>query len=162
MVRALTTFTLTMLVLTACSSSPKPERDVVTPLEPHVVDIVVDTATSYLGAPYRYGGTSREGFDCSGLAWVSFDAAGIELPRRSRDQSRVGMQVNRSDLRRGDLVFFASRNGSPIDHVGIVTTVSGGRVVFVHATTRAGVRTDRLDTGYWRDRYVAGRRLALR
>lgn len=147
--------------ISGCSSSPSPRTDIT--MTPPTVDVVVSTAVSYLDAPYRYGGMTREdGFDCSGLACVAFDAAGVELPRRSRDQNAVGRAVDRNDLRRGDLVFFASDRRSRIDHVGIVSDVSPDHVAFIHATTHAGVCIDRLDEGYWAKRYVSARRVALR
>jgi cell wall-associated NlpC family hydrolase len=85
-------------------------------------------ALSKVGKPYRYGAAGPNAFDCSGLVYWSFKQAGIDLPRTSRAQSRVGKPVSRSQLRPGDLVFFYK----PVSHVGIY--IGDGK--FVHASTR--------------------------
>ena len=84
---------------------------------------VVDTALSYQGVPYRWGGESPDGFDCSGLVQHVFARHGVTLPRVAKDQAQVGSPVALSDLQPGDLVFF----GSPVDHVGIYA--GGGKMV---------------------------------
>lgn len=97
---------------------------------------VVPYAMKFIGVPYRWGGTTPSGFDCSGFTqYVYRNAAGISIPRVSRAQIGAGERVSRSDLAPGDLVFF----GSPIHHVGIY--VGGGR--YIHAPhTGARVRID--------------------
>ncbi|MGQ0480768.1 MAG: C40 family peptidase [Pseudonocardia sp.] len=94
----------------------------------------ISAAMSVRGTPYRWGGTGKGGFDCSGLMLWSFKKAGITLPRTSRAQSRIGTPVSRGDLRPGDLVFFYR----PVSHVGlyvgdgkVVHAVGGGDVVRV-------------------------------
>jgi peptidoglycan DL-endopeptidase CwlO len=89
--------------------------------------IAIKTALSKVGSTYVYGASGPNTFDCSGLTSFAFRAAGIELPRSSRDQARVGTPVSRSQLKPGDLVFFYS----PISHVGIY--IGGGKMV--HART---------------------------
>ncbi|RMG58135.1 MAG: YARHG domain-containing protein [Bacteroidetes bacterium] len=127
------------------------------PLSPaQKIDRVIRTSQSYLGTPHRLGGTNRHGIDCSGLMLVSFHAAGIDLPRRSRDQARVGQPVSRRQLRPGDMVFF--RQGSQIDHVGLVTEVRGNDVRFIHASSSRGVIYSRLSESYWQRTYVSARR----
>lgn len=111
---------------------------------------ILQTADSYLGVPYKYGGNTRRGLDCSGLVVKAFESVDQALPRASWQQAQVGKDVRRKDLRPGDLVFFSTRKSSrKINHVGIVSSVQNREVNFIHATTSRGVRYDRLDTGYW-------------
>lgn len=122
-------------------------------------DRLVSRAMKYLGTPYRYGGTSPStGFDCSGFVYYLYGAVfGQRIPRMPRDMAREGMPVARSDLKRGDLVFFGHRG--TFTHVGIY--VGNGR--FVHATQRGSpVRVTPLDGDYFRDRYMTAVRLSPR
>jgi len=107
-----------------------------------------------LGAPYRSGGTSTNGVDCSGLTYSVYRSVGVKLPRNSDDQARVGEPVSREALAPGDLIFFGST--SNVSHVGIYA----GDGEFIHASTRArSVRFDRLDNKYFADRFVTARRV---
>lgn len=115
---------------------------------------VVKVAEEFIGAPYRSGGTTTSGVDCSGLSFAVYRRMGIKLPRTSEAQARVGNHIDRDELRAGDLVFFGS--GSNINHVGIYA--DDGE--FIHASTRArSVRFDRLDNKYFRNRYIGARRV---
>ncbi|MCL6516662.1 C40 family peptidase [Alicyclobacillus sp.] len=111
------------------------------------------TAESYLGVPYRWGGTSERGFDCSGLVQYTLARVGIHVGRTSYDQYQSGRVVSRANLEPGDLVFFDT-DGPGASHVGIY--VGGGR--FVNATS-SGVRTDSLSSGYWASHYLGARRV---
>lgn len=122
------------------------------------IKTVISKAETYLGVPYRYGGINENGLDCSALTTLSYRTIGIELPRSSKDQSGYGASVKRNRIKPGDLVFFTAKNNGKIDHVGMVTKVEGEEVTFIHATTRKGVRFDRLDTGYWTNLFVSARR----
>lgn len=118
---------------------------------------LVVTARSYLGTPYRYGGTDRNGMDCSGFVYRVFSHYRVRLPRTSAKQFRVGRQVPPGSLRSGDLVFFSNSRGH-VDHVGIY--VDDGR--FIHASTgHRRVREDSLWSGYFRDHFVGARRIDL-
>ena len=122
---------------------------------------VLNTADSYLGVPYTWGGTTPSGgFDCSGFVQYVYDRHAVELPRTSRQQVRVGRPVSlrSGTIRPGDLMFFAS-NGTRIDHVAIYA----GSNRIIHATSSGGaVRYDDLSTarGRWfARRHVASRRV---
>jgi cell wall-associated NlpC family hydrolase len=115
---------------------------------------VVERAQQYLGAPYRSGGTSTNGVDCSGLTYSVYRSVGVKLPRSSDEQARVGEAVPRSQLAPGDLIFFG-KSGN-VSHVGIYA----GDGEFIHASTSArSVRFDKLETTYFRDRYLTARRV---
>jgi len=120
------------------------------------VQTLLKRALALLGTPYRWGGSSTEGFDCSGLVGYVFRSAlGIELPRVSRQMATSGEKVNRDALSAGDLVFF-SRRGKRVDHVGIY--VGNGR--FVHAPrTGKDVMVSSLTDGYWSRKFTQARRV---
>lgn len=147
------------LALSACSSAPRqPARPVATGgVVGHSAHDVLFLAISLVGTPYRYGGnTPQGGFDCSGLiGYVFREAARVQLPRTTRElHSMPASTVRRERLASGDLVFFGQRGR--VDHAGIY--VGEGR--FVHAPSSGGtVRLDALDGPYWRDRFVAARRV---
>lgn len=121
------------------------------------VQTLMRRAMALLGTPYRWGGESENGFDCSGLVGYVFKTAlGIDLPRVSREMANAGEQVDRNALSAGDLVFF-SRRGRRVDHVGIYV----GNGQFVHAPrTGKDVMVSRLDEGYWSRKFMQARRVA--
>ncbi|MEN9335853.1 MAG: hypothetical protein RLZZ500_840 [Bacteroidota bacterium] len=100
---------------------------------------LVNNAMNYLGTPYRGGGTSRDGFDCSGLMFTTFQAFDIILPRSSHEMARIGRVLDRNEIRRGDLIFFRTNGRRTINHVGMVTEVTEDEIKFVHSSTQQGV-----------------------
>ena len=115
-------------------------------------------AYRYLGTPYKYGGTTKSGLDCSGLVINAFDAAGIKMPRISRDQAKQGKEIRLGEVKEGDLVFFKT-SGSSISHVGIVEKVKNGEVFFIHSSTSKGVIVSSLEETYWNKRFVKATRV---
>lgn len=115
------------------------------------VDKVINTARTYLGTRYKYGGTSRNGIDCSGLVYSSFKQINIDLPRTSEAQSKAGKPVKLDELQPGDLVFFTDKKGhKKITHVGIVVEAKGKKdVKFIHASTKLGVVENDLYAEYY-------------
>jgi cell wall-associated NlpC family hydrolase len=109
----------------------------------------------YRGVPYKWGGMSRKGMDCSGFVKTVFwEAERIGLPRNSREQSQYGRKVRASRLRFGDLVFFKIKSFR-INHVGIFI----GRGRFAHASWTLGVTVTGMDDPYYKDKFVMGKRL---
>ncbi|MFQ5511497.1 MAG: C40 family peptidase [Candidatus Krumholzibacteriia bacterium] len=146
-----------LLLLASCSSAPRyrPGPPEAAPPEPKRNEIV-QFARTFVGSPYRMGGESRAGFDCSGLVMTVFRRFDIRLPRTSLDQSRVGTPIDRSHMKPADLVFFKTSGRRPVTHVGIY--IGGGR--FIHASTGARqVRIDELDNVYFKHRFVTAKRL---
>jgi cell wall-associated NlpC family hydrolase len=144
-------------VLAGCTSAPRYRSS---PVEVSSSDVdgneVVAEAKKYLGVPYRNGGTTTNGLDCSGLVVTVYKNFGVALPRTSHDQSNFGTKVGRSQLEPGDLVFFRTAGTTRISHVGIYS--GGGE--FIHASTRSKrVKYDRLDNKYFRKRYATARRV---
>jgi len=110
---------------------------------------------SYLGVPYRIGGLSMKGMDCSGLVWrVYHDAAGIELPRSSNNMHLIGESVQYGKWNFGDLLFF-SINDKKITHVGIYI----GANRFVHVSISDGTIISSLEEPYYEMSYKGARRI---
>ena len=106
------------------------------------------------GVPYRYGGMSQRGVDCSGFVHLTFRSRlGMEVPRTTAELLQAGNPVKRNHLQVGDLVFF--RTGPGNRHVGIYL----GKGDFLHASTSRGVITSSLANPYWASRYWQARRL---
>lgn len=118
--------------------------------------LLARVAMGFLGAPYRLGGSSVKGIDCSAFVKKIYAFFDINLPRTAREQARVGKRVPRDELEVGDLVFFNTRR-RPFGHVGVYI----GNNKFVHASsgrTRA-VKVDTLDKPYYDKRFVKAVRL---
>jgi len=124
------------------------------------VDTIIKTARSYTGTPYRYGGTTRSGMDCSALLLNSFKSAGVAIPRTSKEQSKIGKSVSFDKVKPGDLVFFAAKKGKrKITHVGLVTQIkSNGQVMFIHSSSSLGVVEADLRSKYYSGIFVKARR----
>lgn len=100
------------------------------------------------GVPYRYGGNSYDGVDCSGFVHIMFDRAlGKEVPRSTELLSRIRNRVSRRDLRAGDIIIFH------IPHAGLHAGIYVGNGEFIHASKSRGVMRSRLNNPYWQDTY---------
>jgi cell wall-associated NlpC family hydrolase len=120
------------------------------------IEKVIQTARSYRGTPHRDGGTSRLGIDCSALVQISYQSIGFQLPRTSKEQSTVGKEIPKSQIKPGDLVFFADRKiGRGITHVGMVTEVKGeDQIKFIHTSSKLGVTENLLSSAYFKNTFV--------
>ncbi len=117
---------------------------------------VVTTAAGMKGIPYRFGGVTPKGFDCSGYVQYVFARNRVTLPRTADIQFKQGLFVLRQSLRAGDLVFFSTTEPGP-SHVGIYA----GNGSFWHASSSRGVMLSSLSDVYWQPRYVGARRILL-
>jgi gamma-D-glutamyl-L-lysine dipeptidyl-peptidase len=117
--------------------------------------IAAKTAERFVGIPYRWGGdTVVDGMDCSGFVRAVYNLCGVNIPRTSREQFRVGDVVGKDELKEGDLIFFGS-SADDINHVGIF--VGNGR--FVHAPRRGDdIKISTLDDAYFVKRYIGAKR----
>lgn len=108
-----------------------------------VSEILFSQFKAWKGVRHRTGGTDRQGVDCSGLMQAIFrEAFQVELPRTSRDQSRMGQRVETRQMRPGDLVYFTDKGG---DHIGVLVTDR----TFLHASASRGVILSTLDAYWW-------------
>lgn len=152
-------------LLTACSSQAPSQAigDTINHSAPAPIANPIIVKQSFIavydkweGVPYRLGGTSLNGVDCSAFVQTAFQQAmGIQLPRTTLDQAKVGTKIGYQQAAVGDLVFFKTAPNTR--HVGVYI----GSKQFMHASTSKGVIISRLDNPYWADKYWHFRRVSL-
>lgn len=155
---ALTALMLAWTVVVFASNDPQRPCDQSTT---GLLAQIINTSKSFCGTPYRYGGTSRSGIDCSGLMRTAFGEHNLELPHSSKRLRKMGVHVDFKALEPGDLLFFKGRNinSKSTGHVALVTSVCNGHVEMVHATRR-GVVVDQLEKQpYYSTRLLEARRV---
>lgn len=146
---------LALLLAGGISSSPQLALRASWQEDSQVGKRVAEAAKHFVGTPYVWGGTGPRGFDCSGFTQYILKQNGIEVPRNSYEQFHVGRVVSKQELEPGDLVFFSTYAPGP-SHLGIY--VGEGR--FIHALNQEkGVITSKLDTDYYKARFVGARRV---
>ena len=104
-----------------------------------LADELIRMASDNLGIGYRSGGTTKNGFDCSGLMYATFSSLDIKLPRSSQEMATIGTVIDVNQAQKGDLIFFKTRGGNQINHVGMVVEVNEGEIRFIHSATHGGV-----------------------
>ena len=148
-------FLLLAILATGCASSRRSKIKA-------QVSAVIETARSYTGTPYKWGGTTRAGIDCSALTGHAYEAINIPLPRTADAQALKGEKIKKmGELQPGDLVFFATgKKRRKITHVGIVTEVKAkDNVKFIHASTSLGVVETNIYSDYYIKRFRGARRI---
>ena len=139
---------LILILLASCKTSSKivtttskEKSSLSTRKTNQLIDAIVETATDNVGVKYKTAGTTKSGYDCSGLVFAVYGQYNIALPRTSIKQSKTGTDLgkNTEKAQKGDLIFFRTNNKSQINHVGIVTEVNENEVKFVHTSTSKGV-----------------------
>ncbi|WP_233401944.1 NlpC/P60 family protein [Marinomonas ostreistagni] len=150
---------LAATALSACSSIPKHRYTVdtgtfATTSEQVITQRLLQQYRDWQHTPYAWGGMSKQGVDCSGLVYLTFQQQfGTLLPRTTEQQAQSGDYIDLQQLAPGDLVFF--KTASKVRHVGIY--VEQGK--FLHASTSKGVILSRLDNVYWKKHFWHARRI---
>jgi cell wall-associated NlpC family hydrolase len=122
-----------------------------TPREKVLLEVI-----KFLDTPYKYGGSTQKGIDCSAFTLQVFQSSlSVDLPRSVREQNAVGEKISKEELQFGDLVFFNTRRTSNPGHVGIYL----GENQFVHASRSLGVTVSSLEDAYYKKRFVGARRV---
>jgi cell wall-associated NlpC family hydrolase len=103
------------------------------------VDQLISKASENIGTRYRSGGTTTQGFDCSGLMCYTFSSYDIKLPRSSIEMAEYGSKIDAQNAQKGDLIFFKTNGRRQINHVGMVIEVSDGEIKFIHSSNHGGV-----------------------
>lgn len=121
---------------------------------------ITSFALNLEGTPYKYGGTTPAGMDCSGLVYCSFKQEDIPLPRSSRDMAHKGERLSLEEVNIGDLLFFETdKNKKVINHVGLVVKIDEGHIFFIHSSSSKGVMVSSLADNYWFEHFVMARRV---
>ena len=138
-----------LVVLSSCKSQRQtaaPHQDTLSKLE--------KAYQKYKGVKYRYGGTDKRGFDCSGFVQrVYNETFHIQLPRTTKAMMKAGKKISKKELKPGDLVFFHPTR--KYYHVGIYM----GNGIFMHASSSQGITKSKMDMKYWKKSYVTARRI---
>ena len=146
----LTSF-IVLIALAGCGHTPAQES------APPLASRAVDHALTMVGKPYRYGGNTPKGFDCSGLVQYSYARVGVKLPHGTRHLLQVSQPISRHKLRRGDLVFF-TQEGKRSSHVALY--LGGNR--FVHSPSSGkNVYVAGFNDSYWQRHFTEARRVEI-
>jgi len=121
-----------------------------------LIDEIVDSASKNIGVKYKYAGTTKSGYDCSGLVYSTFGEFEIELPRTSAEQAKAGTDLgkNTDEAKKGDLIFFKTNNRSKINHVGIVIEANDEEIKFIHSSTSKGVIISSTKQSYYKNTFA--------
>ena len=117
---------------------------------------IASYAEKFNGTPYKFGGTTPAGFDCSGYIRHVYNNFDINLPRTSAEQFKVGTSVNKDNLQPGDLVFFANTYKKGISHTGIYI----GNNEFISAKSRGVLKANLKTDPYWAPKYAGAKRIS--
>lgn len=125
--------------------------------EQEFISRLIDYAESLNGSPYKWGGTTPDGFDCSGFIQYIFSHFGVNIPRMPADIAAISVKVEKKDLQSGDIVYFkgSNINSDEIGHIALVTEKTENGFKFIHSTSSKGVIVSDINQfDYWISRYL--------
>ncbi|WP_289664616.1 C40 family peptidase [Flavobacterium panacagri] len=147
-------FLLLVVAFTSCKSTSNAVSKTETKKENrNLVNNLIEKATDNIGVRYKAGGTTKSGYDCSGLVYTTFQSENITLPRASYEQAKIGKVIPLNDARKGDLIFFKTNKSRQINHVGLITEVNSDEVKFVHSSTSKGVIISSTKEPYYKNSF---------
>jgi cell wall-associated NlpC family hydrolase len=152
-------FLFVSISIFAIACSPKQQRKArIGDQNSDLASRVVALAKQYEGAHYKYGGQGPKSFDCSGFTQFIYSKAGVNIPRRSKDQARTGKKISARHAKKGDLIVLTK--GRKVQHVGIISDSKNGDLYVTHASTSKGVITENMSSSpYWESRIRFARRV---
>ncbi|KUJ63299.1 glycoside hydrolase [Flavobacteriaceae bacterium CRH] len=146
---------LLALIFTSCKSSSAAVSKSESKREnKYIVKNLIEKATDNIGVRYKAGGTTKSGFDCSGLVFTTFESENIKLPRSSYEQSKIGKIIRFDAAEKGDLIFFKTNKSKQINHVGLITEVNSNEIKFVHSSTSKGVIISSTKEPYYQNSFA--------
>ena len=129
-------------------------------IERQFINTVFESISIHLGTPYRYGGTTPSGFDCSGIFYYTFQKFGIKMSRSSRGLAEKGIDVNLNQLQPGDFLFFTGRDkrSSRIGHVAMVVELTDDSFKMIHSCSRGLIIDTFSEVNYYQERFLKAKR----
>ena len=125
----------------------------------YLVEQLIHSASDKMGIKYRSGGTTDEGFDCSGLMYNIFNLYNIKLPHSSFEQSKLGTVIDKENIQKGDLLFFRTNGRKQINHVGMVVEILEDEIKFIHSSTSSGVIISSTSEPYYQKSFAQANRV---
>ncbi|MFB9078482.1 C40 family peptidase [Flavobacterium procerum] len=152
--KKLASFLVLLIVFASCKSTSSVTGTKESKKEnKYIVNNLINTASENLGVRYKAGGTNKNGFDCSGLVFTTFESQSIKLPRSSYDQAKIGKVIPLNDAQKGDLIFFKTNKSNRINHVGLITEVLRDEIKFIHSSTSKGVIISSTKETYYKNAF---------
>jgi cell wall-associated NlpC family hydrolase len=143
---------VTAIVFVSCKSTHSSIKN--SNKVPEVCNQIVKNAKANIGSPYKLAGTTKAGFDCSGLVYISFKNSNINLPRTSIDMSKQGRKIDTNEARKGDLIFFKTNGSAKINHVGLIIEVDDDEIKFIHSSSSKGVIISSINEAYYKKSFT--------
>ena len=120
----------------------------------YIVTHLIENASDNIGVRYKAGGTNKNGYDCSGLVFTTFESETITLPRSSYEQSKIGIVIKFNDAQKGDLIFFRTNRSKQINHVGLIVEANSDEIKFIHSSTSKGVIISSTKEAYYKNSFA--------